>query len=440
MNIVDLIKDQLSSGVINQLSSLIGESETKTTTAVGAAVPAMLSGLSNLASTGSGAQKLASALSGLDPKILSNLGGMLSGQGGSLVDQGGGLLNSLFGGNILSGVVSALARFAGLGSGSAQKLLSALAPIVLSVLAGRFAGKAINPQGLASLFAEQKNNIANAMPSGLSLADVPGMGTATAAARDAYGAAQEAGSSLPKWLWPVLGLAALALVLWWLFGRGTTPAVPDVAKVSSDLTGSFKSVTDSLTGITDAASAEKALPKLKELSTQLDGMKALVDKLPEAGKTKITDLIKTDLGKLDDQFAKLLWIPGVGDKIKGVVSDIMGKFAKLGGVAVPQVSQASGDLAGMVSSLTETLTGVKDADTAKAALPKLEDLDGKLAGMKTTMDKMGDAGKSTIRKLIDTALIELKKVVDRVLALAGAGDTLKPVMNNILGKLTALGG
>ena len=44
MNLVDLIKDQLSSGVIKHLSSQIDASEGATRSAVSAAVPALLAG------------------------------------------------------------------------------------------------------------------------------------------------------------------------------------------------------------------------------------------------------------------------------------------------------------------------------------------------------------------------------------------------------------
>src|SRR5208337_1174494 len=66
MNIVDVIKSQLSGEVIAKLSSLVGESEDKTKAAVvGAAVPGLLSVLASLATSG-GADKLINALKQVD--------------------------------------------------------------------------------------------------------------------------------------------------------------------------------------------------------------------------------------------------------------------------------------------------------------------------------------------------------------------------------------
>ena len=52
MNLVDLIKDQLSSGLMKELSSHLGANEGATRSAAIAAVPALLSALSGLASSG----------------------------------------------------------------------------------------------------------------------------------------------------------------------------------------------------------------------------------------------------------------------------------------------------------------------------------------------------------------------------------------------------
>jgi hypothetical protein len=451
MNLVDQIKSYLSGEVLHRLSGLVGAEEGATRTAIGAAVPALLSGLSHVASSG-GAQKLVSALGHFDAGSLGNLGHMLSEQSSSLLEQGSGLLNSLLGGGLVSGITSAVSRFTGIGSAAVHKLLGYLMPVVLGGIAGRFAGKALNAQGLTSMLADQKANIAHALPSGFSLADVPGLATAGSAVRAAAGEAQRAGSSLLPWLLSAAGLALVALVLWWaLHQPGAGPSPPAAAippgtvsdasqQLSTDLTGTFKSLGESLSSIKDAASAQLALPQLKDLSAKLDGMKALMDKVPEAGKAKMTALIQSQLGQIDDQLAKLLWVPGVGDKIKPTVDEVMGKLASLGGMAVPQASKVSSELASTFSSLSDTLTGIKDPTSAEAALPKLKDLNDKLDVSKDMMAGLSDAGKSTIRSLIQAALAKLKDVANKVVAIAGVGDKVKPVVDSILGKLTTLAG
>jgi hypothetical protein len=451
MNLVEEIKNYLSGEVLHRLSGLVGAEQNATRSAIGAAVPALLSGLSQVASSG-GAQKLVSALGHFDAGSLGNLGHMLSEQPNSLLEQGSGLLNSLLGGNLVSGIASAVSRFTGMGSAAVQKLLGFLMPMVVGAIAGRFAGKSLNAQGLASMLADQKANIAHALPSGFSLGDVPGLATAGSAVRAAAGDVQRASSSLLPWLLSAAGLAVVALLIWWgLRQSGTAPSPPAVSippgtvsdatqQLSTDLTGTFKSLGESLSSIKDAASAQIALPKLNDLSAKLDGMKALMDKMPEAAKAKMTALIQSNLGQIDDQFAKLLWVPGVGDKIKPAVDQIMGKLASLGGMAAPQASKVSSELAGTLSSLTDALTDIKDSASAEAALPKLKDINDKLDVSKEMMLGLSDTGKSTIRSLVQAALAKLKEVANKVVAIAGVGDKVKPVVDSILGKLTALAG
>src|SRR5262245_44150261 len=398
-NLVDQAKNEVfGNGNVRQLSSLIGAGEGATRNAVGAAVPSMLSALSNLASSGGGAQKLQSALGRFDEEEIDKTTHMLADNPNVVQEQGGSLLNSLIPGNILSGIANSVSKFAGIGAGSIQKLLGYLAPVVLGAIASRFKGKPVNAQGLTSLFNEQKANVASAIPSGLSLADVPGMTTATNAARAAYDtgkagyeATRQASSSALKWLVPVLVLAGAALLayLLWPKSKSTPPDVPDVAKLTTDMTGNFKSATDALAGVTDAASAEAALPKIRELTNQFDGMKEMVGKLPEEGKAKVLELIRSNTGKLSDQFNRVLMIPGVGDKLRPALDGLADKVASIGGPSLGQFQLPSVDvtslgsrISGQFSSLTDALTSVKDAATAEAAIPKLQEINTQLDATK----------------------------------------------------------
>jgi hypothetical protein len=348
MNLVELIKNQLSSSLINQLSSHIGVSEAATRTAVGAAVPALLSALSGVASSGAGAQKIVSALGHLGGGSVENLVHKLSNQPGSVLEQGTSLLNSLFGGSTVSAIVNALSRFSSVAPGVAQKLLGYLTPMILGAIAGQFAGKSVTTQALSSLLAEQKANIADALPSGFSLSDVPGQ-----AVRSAARGVGAAGSALPRWLLPVLGLAALGLLLWWLVPSTSTPApevnvppvtqaqspdarptrvaeatsnlVPDVSKFSTQLTDTFSKLTEVLTGVKDAATAEAALPKLQDLEGKLDVAKTTIKELGAAGQATIRTLVTSAEAKLRTLVDKVLALPGVGEKIKTVVDSIMAK-------------------------------------------------------------------------------------------------------------------
>jgi hypothetical protein len=331
----------------------------------------LLAALSGLASEGgSGADKLASALGKFDAGSIGKIAGMLTQQPNQALDQGGSLLGSLFGEGAIEGIANAIARFTGLDAGMTKKLLAYLAPLVLGSLAGQFKGKSITAQGLTGLFADQKANIADALPSGLSLDGIPGLSqigaaaknvgaTAQRAANTAYRAADTAhntGASLLRTLLPLAALALLAFLAW-QFVRGrqpagapdvatsTTPqtvhrpvtevaaALPDATQLGQDLTSVFTTATETLGDITDAASAEAAVPKLQELSTKIDSIKALWDKLPQAARATISNIAGDNLGKLKDLIATVLEIPGVRQHVEPLLDEIVTKLTAFGGAA-----------------------------------------------------------------------------------------------------------
>ena len=101
---------------------------------------------------------------------------------------------------------------------------------------------------------------------------------------------------------------------------------PEVTALSTELTDTFKSLTETLAGVKDVPSAEAALPRLQDFVPRLDAVKAKLEKLTEAGKDTITALVKSSQAKLKELVDKVLAIPGVGDKIKAVVDGIMAKI------------------------------------------------------------------------------------------------------------------
>ncbi|MGD0043955.1 MAG: DUF937 domain-containing protein, partial [Isosphaeraceae bacterium] len=330
MNIVDVIKSQLSGEVLAKLSSLVGESEDKTKAAVGAAVPGLLSVLASLATSG-GADKLINALKQVDTGTGGGFGDVLSGQAGQVAEKGGSLLNILLGSSALPGIISILSKFTGVPAGPLKTLLSYLAPLILATIAKQFSGKPLTSSALSSFFAEQKSNINAALPPGLSLANIPGFTTATTAPRPVASAAPAESSGLPGWLLPLVALGLLGALAWYFFGNQPAelkpvaetplvkeeapkpvpvlpkvelPAVPDPTKIGTDLTSIFTSLTDILGGVKDVPTAETAAPKLTDLTPKLDGLKTLWDKLPDAAKSSISKIAVDHLGKLKELVAK----------------------------------------------------------------------------------------------------------------------------------------
>ena len=303
-NLVDLVKDQLSGGVLAKLPEILGTNQTSANTAVTAAVPALLAALAGTASTPEGARKLTSGLDSFDAGAVNNIPQAVSSGGSSLIDLGTSLLGNLLGGSTLSNLSGILGRFAGLDSGKTSSLLALLTPIVLGILKNRTQGQGV--EGVTRLLEGQKQNIMNTMPSGLSnaLAGTPGLGTLTDWARGTAGSAYQAGrtatseavgtarasatagGSALRWALPILALVIVAALLWWWLGgcamTVTTPPVGTdrAAVLTGQVSDFFRSATDTFAGIKDTASAEAAIPKIRDLSSRLDSLRGSMDQLP----------------------------------------------------------------------------------------------------------------------------------------------------------------
>ena len=362
MNLIDLIQSQLTPELLGKLSSLLGLSGGDTSKAVSAAVPALLSALSGLASSPSGAEKLISTLRSPDVGSSGGLGDVLGGglSPADLEKKGGSILGSLLGSGGLAALIGALAKFIGAHPDLAKKLLAYIGPLVLSSIAGQFKGRGLSAEGLTSLFAENKSAIADALPSGFqmpSLAQFADTGRAAVSAA-AGTAAKAAEGGLPKWLLPLLLVAALAAAAWWLLGQGSpapgpggetvpvatdmpqapvpvpvTKAVevpaPDVAAIGKTLTETYKSAIQYLTDIKDVPTAEAALPKVQGLNATLDTLKAGWDKLSDAAKASLKSIATENLDKVKDLVAKALAIPGVGEKLKPALDALVAKLTAL---------------------------------------------------------------------------------------------------------------
>src|SRR5262249_8973565 len=137
-------------------------SKEKTQLGIGAAVPGLLAGLENTASTPDGAQRLASAIDGSDSGVLSNVGSIFERTTGF----GSGALRSILGAGGLSELTGNIGRTSGLSSNRITTLLGVLAPIVMGVLKRVKQSRGLDSAGLSNLLSSQRGNFEEALPEG----------------------------------------------------------------------------------------------------------------------------------------------------------------------------------------------------------------------------------------------------------------------------------
>ena len=375
MNIASTLMQLVGSGnTANSISSILGLDQDQTKRATGAAVPSLLAGLTGLASTPQGAERLANTVSQQDTGVVDNLTGAFAGQGSRLADQGSGLLGSLFGSGMTSKLGSVLSQFTGVGEGATGKLLGMLAPIVLGFLGKQQRSMGLNASGLASFLGGQKDNIRGAMPAGLDTmlsSALPGASQffggagraateagrayaepertyeeATSRTRDTadwrshgvYAEPAHKGSGGKKWVVPLLlGFAALAALLLWSNrdrSRQDVRPVGAPATSSEKITGSANSVVSdttrlisqansTLTGIKDPASAEAAAPRLQEINRQMTNLRSTWNQLPALARTTASSTLQPQIAKLKQSAQNVLSQPGIGETVRPHVDQLM---------------------------------------------------------------------------------------------------------------------
>jgi hypothetical protein len=144
MSILDDAQAHLGQREIQQISEQIGADPTTTEQAVQAAVPLLLGGVAGTAQQPAQAGAVQSAIQS-HSGVLENLGALL---GAGPPADGGGLLGRILG-NRQSAVQQGVQSASGLDADQTRRLLMALAPIVLAILAKRHANRSSAELGTA---------------------------------------------------------------------------------------------------------------------------------------------------------------------------------------------------------------------------------------------------------------------------------------------------
>ncbi len=147
---MDVLKGQLSSGLLDQLSQHVGADSSQTASAAEGIISTILGGLNKNATTDTGANNLAGALDrDHSGGILQDLLGAVT-QGGTKATDGGGMLSHILG-DKLGGAVDMISNMSGLNQGQTGSLFQILAPMVMSTLGQAKQQNGLDAGGLSSL-------------------------------------------------------------------------------------------------------------------------------------------------------------------------------------------------------------------------------------------------------------------------------------------------
>jgi hypothetical protein len=166
--VFDSVERRLTPQMIRQASAFLDERPSSTRKAVAVALPALLAGLIERASSARGAETLLNVINrvglGLDLDELSHGGGSYD----DLNRAGRTVLATIFGGRS-STVVAQIVGESGLRQSSAADLLEMLAPVVLAVIGHEVARHGLDAAGLVVLLADERDDVTRILPAGLTL-------------------------------------------------------------------------------------------------------------------------------------------------------------------------------------------------------------------------------------------------------------------------------
>jgi hypothetical protein len=100
----------------------------------------------------------------------------------------------------------------------------------------------------------------------------------------------------------------------------------DLGKQATD---GISSLRTALSGITDPASAQAALPKLQLATAQIDKVSGMVGQLSDTQRKTLAGLVTPVMPALNQLFDKVLAIPGVAEIIKPTIDSLKTKLATL---------------------------------------------------------------------------------------------------------------
>jgi hypothetical protein len=378
VNIVERVAQSLTPQVIAKIAAALGINPALAQTLISATVPAVLASLVGVASTPGGAKNIADTVSKQDPDILTNVVNSIGGAGQSQITVAGSqILSSLLGGQAASSLTAVLSRFAGTNQTAAQTVLGVVTPTVMGTLGQQDPENWSDGASIARFFASQKDAIMAALPAGL--------------------AAALSGSGLLK------GIEAS-------LQGGVSSAASTASAAGTRAAGA---VTSAPLSASNAASAAA-----RDIGGAPGGLPSWV---LIVGAIVILGL--------------LAWFFMGRSGEKTAVTPPAQQSVTTGKVdAADPAKQATA----ILDELKATLSSITDADSAKAALPKLTDATNKIDGVNAVTGQLAADAKKAFAGQIAPLVTAIKDQMDKVAALPGVGDVVKPTFDAVKVKLDAL--
>ena len=389
VNLVGMVMQYLTPDRIGRIAAAFNLDSKSAQSVAEVSVPSLLAGLANLALQPGGAQKVVDAVrqhSGSLHSRANAVGG--SANQAVLADKGTQWFSSLFGDQNHSALSGAVAKFCGLSQAASEALLGLFFPVVLGTISKQLGASSINSSSLTRLLASQKDNIASALPSGFTdlLRGTGLLGALSGAASTVSAAANQA------------SMAASTAT-----DGGSRAATVVTDQASRADTTATRAGSDAGAGA-DSLAAPGSFNWLYWI------IPALI----------LAALIAWFFASNRPEHV-------VQPPVNPTTQNLM-----LAGVDVGK------EMAGGLENLRTALQGVTDTDSAKAALPKLQDAKGQIDKVNGLIGQQSPEQRKMLAGLVKRFMPTINPLFDEVLTIPGVAELIKPTIDGLRTTLAAL--
>ncbi len=394
-NIVELVKEQVSDQLMNTLSGSLGAGAEQTSSALAGALPSLLNGITNAAGNPKGAVDLFNAAQQQDDNMLGDIGNLLGGDKSQAVtESGNSLLTSLLGEGALGQLAGVIASVAGVNRGNSSSLLGMLAPIIIGVIKNKVLEGGLNAGSLSNMLVGQRDNVNAAMPQQFS-EQLNSVGFFDSITPEAL-ASMNTPAPAPT--------------------QASTPSTPAANEPKSS-GGGFMKWAIPLVAIVGLGWFGMQFMN-QQSADKADALAAAAAEQAEAVKQQATE-------------AKQLAADAASEALKSAQDSMPAGI---------DLAKISGGLDGVFGSTGDALSGITDLESAKNAIPTLEDAAGKLSGLSDVITRLPDAAKGPLAVIIENGMGSIQPLVDKVSAIPGVGAIIDPIVGPIVEMLGGLAG
>jgi OOP family OmpA-OmpF porin len=313
MNLIEMLKNELSGDVVSSLSQKAGVTEDQVKSGFSAGIPAVLAGILKNGASGD-TSFLGNILSGVTGVgTAENPENLTHSEDDSLLDKGKSMLGSLFGSDTDS-VSTAVSDSTGLSGAKATGLLAMIVPFITGYISKLMVSKGWSISELMGKIFESKSDIAAALPAGLGGAlglgsistpniDIPKVELSHVETPQVetprvspvnYSApqAEKSGGGILKWLIPLL---IILIAGWWLLGKSgcndtKVNGTMDSLSANVDSMGNTLDSAKNALKADAAAAAETLNGKLNDAGDFVRDLgAAMVRKLPDGAEIKVAE-------------------------------------------------------------------------------------------------------------------------------------------------------